>query len=292
MTLRAGTACAARRQDRGCAVVRRAERHAADARRRGRRSGAAPARSPADGPGDRVRLPSHHDRGGAAVARPDRRERRRSGRAGLRQPCRECGRRRCGSARREVLGGRPRPPVPRLARRVGVPRSVERTAGRAERPRRPAGQRCDPDAARACGARGRAGAGRSSADVRDGRTPGGPARGSTTSAAPSPRRAVAPRAHAGDRAPGAAVRSAGRHGVRLPLRPRAPPAGHRLQRRRAPAGSELLRPARLRRRGSRASSRLRRASCRRRTGSRSGACSPPPGASRCSCPGAARCSST
>ena len=54
------------------------------------------------------------------------------------------------------------------------------------------------------------------------------------------------RASAGDRRPGVAMRGAGPHGVRLPLRPRATPAGHRLQRRRAPARRELLRPARLR----------------------------------------------
>ncbi len=54
------------------------------------------------------------------------------------------------------------------------------------------------------------------------------------------------RSDGGDRAPGAAVRRAGKHGVRLPLRRRAPPARHRLQRRREPARPELLRSARVR----------------------------------------------
>ena len=39
---------------------------------------------------------------------------------------------------------------------------------------------------------------------------------------------------------------AGRHRLRVPLRPRPPPAGDRLQRRRSPPGRQLLRPARLR----------------------------------------------
>ena len=39
---------------------------------------------------------------------------------------------------------------------------------------------------------------------------------------------------------------AGRHRLRVPLRPRPPPAGHRLQRRRPPARRQLLRPAGLR----------------------------------------------
>ena len=51
-----------------------------------------------------------------------------------------------------------------------------------------------------------------------------------------------------------------------------PPAGDRLQRRRAPARRQLLRPARVRGAARAASSRSRRASCRRRTGSRSAAC--------------------
>ena len=45
------------------------------------------------------------------------------------------------AARRAILGARPRPPVRKLARRAGVPGAVERAGGRAERPRRPAGQR-------------------------------------------------------------------------------------------------------------------------------------------------------
>ncbi len=61
------------------------------------------------------------------------------------------------------------------------------------------------------------------------------------------------------------------------------------ERRRDPS---YLRSARLGSAVRRASWRSRRDSCRRRTGSRSGACSRPQGGNRCSCRGAARCSST
>ena len=102
----------------------------------------------------------------------------------------------------------------------------------------------------------------------------------------------APRADRRRSSASRAVRRARAHGVRLPLRPGAPPAGHRLQRRRAPARRELLRPARLGsaarelrrdRAGPAAAGELVRARApahdRRR-------------ASRCCCRGAARCSST
>ena len=45
--------------------------------------------------------------------------------------------------------------------------------------------------------------------------------------------------------PGRTVQRAGRSGLRLPLRPRTSPAGHRLQRRRSPPRRQLLRSARV-----------------------------------------------
>ena len=69
-------------------------------------------------------------------------------------------------------------------------------------------------------------------------------------------------------------------------------AGDRLQRRRAPAGRELLRSAGFGSDDCAVSWRLHRDNCRRRAGLPSGACSRPPAAARSSCRGAGRCSST
>ena len=191
-----------------------------------------------------------------------------------------------------LLGGRARPPMPEHARRAGVSRAVEPAAAcagsgsaiptRCARSRRCASSRRSTaqwHRRRPSAARPRATPAQRAWLDELGRCD----RGSEPSRGRADRR---------DRAPGAAMRRAGAHGVRLPLRPGAPPAGDRLQRRRAPAGPELLRPAGLRGAASAASSRSRRASCRRSTGSRSGACSRPRAANRCCCPGAARCSST
>jgi hypothetical protein len=73
--------------------------------------------------------------------------------------------------------------------------------------------------------------------------------------------------------------------------PARPPAGHRLQRRRAAPDAGcydlLASEARLA-----CFVAIAQGSCRRRAGSPSAACSPRPAASRCCCRGAARCSST
>ena len=79
-----GSARARRRQDHGAAMVRRLERHAADTHRRRWRSCSGATRSPAEGSGNRLRLPARDNRRGAAVARPARRERRRGRRTGRR----------------------------------------------------------------------------------------------------------------------------------------------------------------------------------------------------------------
>ena len=69
-----------------------------------------------------------------------------------------------------------------------------------------------------------------------------------------------------------AIGRARRDGVRLPVRRDAPPAGDRLQRRRAPARRELLRSAGLGSAPVPVSSRSPRDNCRRRAGSRWAAC--------------------
>ncbi len=146
--------------------------------------------------------------------------------------------------RRRALGGRPRPPVPDDAGRAGVSRAMERPARPAGSALRPDRQSRHSDLARGGGARDRDAAGHRAAAAR-GRVAGGPRVARRT--APGRRRSERPRRRADgrDRAAGTAMRRTGPHGVRLSVRPGASPAGHRLQRRRAPARSELLRPARL-----------------------------------------------
>ena len=194
----------------------------------------APLASPAERSGNRLRLPARDDRSGAAVARPARRERRRGCRT-VRRRCRRRFRQRtCACGRNDVLGGRPRPSVRDHAGRAGVSRPVERAAGRAERVRRPPGHPRDSDVARARGARRGIAAGHRAPAGR-GRVGGEPCLAGCV----GPRRHRSEpsrhRADRGDRAPGAAMRRTGPHGVRLSLRPGASPAGHRLQRRRAQA---------------------------------------------------------
>ena len=86
LTLRPGLVALADDRIMRPAMVRRIERHAADAHRCRRRDRAGTARSPAAGSGNRLRLPARDDRRGAPVARPAGRERRR-GRRAVRHRC-------------------------------------------------------------------------------------------------------------------------------------------------------------------------------------------------------------
>ena len=126
------------------------------------------------------------------------------------------------------------------------PRAVERSPARAGGTGRVPPHARHPDAARSGRARARLAPRHRQPSGTGGRVGAGAARGSTS----SPRRlrkpaAPPPRAHRGDRAPGAALRRAVPHGIWPAVRRVAAPAGHRLQRRRAPARRELLRPARI-----------------------------------------------
>ncbi len=85
--LAAGPRRTCRRQDHEPAMVRRIERHAAHAHRCRWRNRGGAARSPAEGSGDRLRLPAHDDRSGTAVAGPARRRGRRGHRT-VRGHCR------------------------------------------------------------------------------------------------------------------------------------------------------------------------------------------------------------
>ena len=210
-----GAAGASRRQDHGPEMVRGPGRHAAGPHRRRGRRGAGAARAPAAGSGSRLRLPARDDRRGAAVARPDRGGRR-GGRRARRRHVRRGRRRRTGSCGRcDVLVRCPRPPVPERAGGARVSRPVGRGSRRAWQAR----------------ATRRATAG--SRRLRE---------------LAAPRGRACPLPPSGWRRSSASLlqlRRAGPHGVRLSLRQGAPPAGHRVQRRRGQAGSELLRPARL-----------------------------------------------
>ena len=268
-----GTACAARRQDRGCAVVRGTERHAAVARRRGRRSGADPARSTADGSRDRIRLPSHHAHGGAAMSRPDRRERRRSGRARPRQlptrmlqaPLRPRATRSSGRTPSSVSARSLRDELAFLAPWSALPAAP-----------RGLGDLLDSDAIptlRALAVPRRRVAAGHRAPTSHGRAAGG----TRVARRLQPRhRRVEPsrrRANAGDRRSGVAMRGAGptwSTTSSTTARVTCWPSGTTST---SAGGTRAITTCSPRRRGSPASSRLPRASCRRKTGSRSGGCS-------------------
>ncbi len=241
----ARTRGACRRQDHRAALVRRLDRHAARSRGRHRRNRAGAARATATGSGDRLRLAAREHRGGAGVARAARDGCRRGRGVRRQDPGRRFGERNRGRERIGILGGCPRPPMPDPPGRARIPRSVERPADRAGRVERLAGPARDPDVARARGARGAI----ASRD-RTGRARGRVARGSRGAgrSLPGRHRSESSRraADGGNRAPRAAMRCARPNGVRLSLRSGAASAGHRLQRRRAPARRELLRSARLR----------------------------------------------
>jgi hypothetical protein len=176
----------------------------------------------------RVRCASRDDSRGQDVARASG-----DGHSRGRGACRRATRHRGGGrgtrgGRRGVLGRDARPPMSRARGRARVPRAVEHRAdGHARGAFHHRGAR-HADLARARRARWRGTRHRRARRMEPPRGRGGPARRGTAGR---------------DRATVAAMRGAGPHGLRLPLRQRAPPARHRLQRRRAPARFELLRPA-------------------------------------------------
>ena len=228
------------------AMVRGLERHAADARRRRRRSRSGAARAPAAGSGNRLRFPAR---------RPSRR--RDSGSTGSTRA----------SPRSPHTSPASRAPIPPSAPRRRAKRHSGRTRSSASAgamqdelaflapwsalPAAPSGLRRPPGpraTSRRCASLPRSKCELLPAIERRQRADASPADRAwldelvrVADRSESSRR----RADRGDRAAGAAVRRAGAHGVRLSLRRRASPAGHRLQRRRAPARPELLRSARF-----------------------------------------------
>ena len=216
MTLRPGLAALADDRIMDRAMVRRLERHAADPRRSRWWSRSGAARPLAAGTGNRVRLAAGDNRRGSTVARPARRERRRSRRAGRRHSGRRFRRhafapgdaafwvdalvRQCRILRDELAFLAPWTALPAapggfadLPGLGGIPTLRELAALEGE---------LLPAIAR----RG--------APTRRPRS----ARGSTSSAERRRREPSRHRADRGDRAPGDAMRRAGPHGVRLSLR--------------------------------------------------------------------------
>ena len=188
-------------------------------------------------------------------------------------------------------GRRPWPAMPGRARRTDIARAVAAIAAAPGTARRAAGIRCNPDAART-GDSTRSGCRRSSCgSLAPATTPAERALDAHWSTLAQPaRRSERIAVH---RTPGPAGRRAGAHGLRLPVRQGAPPAGHRLQRRSSAGGTPgyydlLASEARLASFVAIAQGQLPQESWfalgRLLTSSRRRA-------DRC-CPGAARCSST